>query len=382
MAATAKIISLDHVRQSKAQQLTVTLSELVTTDRIPGLVTIQTDPQAIERIKIALSNAEYAMTRRRRENDLEFGRTNSFTTVLEPCEVFYSVCPNRHQLEIETIYSWSPPTPPPEDELDSVSLEEIHEPRSYEEDATVSVRQVAKVAAIVLVFLCTCLYSFTQGRNSYQKELARDILNGLLHSSDETRSQAPLIEVPAGLLAVIPRSNAKLDIGEGAYLSLASPMPRDIRGEFNSASPQRTPYFDRVSYVFDAPLYLGASVFGTKEPDIFGVGSYFGTSLPIYNFSAYTEMHWKPISAGQNSFAPSMFSIGVGSKFNYPISQHLSIDYSYTRDCIVVGHFYNFDFPSVLPAGYRIQQDMALDTSAESGECRNGRLAYSRKVSR
>lgn len=167
MGAAAQIIRFDEIRLAKAPQLTVVLSDLVSTNRIDGLVNVKTDPEAIAHIQLALSSAEYAMQGRRRENDHDVGRKNSFQKILEPHEVFYSVCLTKKKVEIETVYKWSAPSSPPGEELDSAVLQEKSNAKRPHGRANHLARSVAKIAAILALLVGT----FYLGGLTYRKYL-------------------------------------------------------------------------------------------------------------------------------------------------------------------------------------------------------------------
>jgi hypothetical protein len=175
MAATAKIIKFEELRLSKAAQLTVTLSDLVSGSRIEGLVTAKTDPDAIARIQLALANTEYAMQGRRRESDLEIGRRNSFRMILEPHEVYYSVCLKEAKAEIETVYRWTPADPPPSEEIDPAVSETISAIRPSRQRHVSLALRAAKIAAILIFFLS----SLQLGGFLYKEYLIRGIILGL-----------------------------------------------------------------------------------------------------------------------------------------------------------------------------------------------------------
>jgi len=217
MAVTAKIIKFEELRLSKAAQLTVTLSDLVSGSRIEGLVTAKTDPDAIARIQSQLAISEYAMQGRRRENDLEIGRRNSFRVILEPHEVYYSVCLKEAKAEIETVYHWAPPDPPPSEEIDPVVPETITAVRPSRHWLVSPALKVAKIAAVIILFLG----SLQLGGFLYKEYLIREIILGLV---DQWAAPNTLVRVsredsvmeknPSSSLSSATISHAESDIDE------------------------------------------------------------------------------------------------------------------------------------------------------------------------
>jgi hypothetical protein len=105
MRATAEVIQLNDARRARIQQFTVILSSLVAFgDGTNGLITCANNPNVIAHIQQSLSNPDFATLGHLREEVVQFGgRENSRWMEIGPFLVFYSVCRNKNQLEIESV---------------------------------------------------------------------------------------------------------------------------------------------------------------------------------------------------------------------------------------------------------------------------------------